>query len=129
MTPERWAELLVVAGVIWVVLWQLHPSLLFSSTTITGGDTGAHLATAAYLRTSIFHLNVTPWYPGWFAGMPSYSYYFVLPDALAALGSYVIGFAVALFVFANFSVHDGPTLWRASTHSGRVRCGHVALFV
>ena len=95
MTPERWAELLVVAGVIWVVLWQLHPSLLFSSTTITGGDTGAHLATAAYLRTSIFHLNVTPWYPGWFAGMPSYSYYFVLPDALAALGSYVIGFAVA----------------------------------
>lgn len=95
MTPERWAEFVVVAGVIWVVLWQLHPSLLFSTTTITGGDTGAHLATASYLRSSIWHLNVTPWYPGWFAGMPSYSYYFVLPDALAALGSYVIGFAVA----------------------------------
>jgi len=26
--------------------------------------------------------NLTPWYPGWFAGMPAYTYYFVLPDLL-----------------------------------------------
>jgi hypothetical protein len=40
-------------------------------------------------------LHLTPWYPGWFDGMPAYTYYFVLPDYLAVLASYVVNFAVA----------------------------------
>ncbi len=34
--------------------------------------------------------------PGWFAGIPLYTYYFVLPDVLASFSSYVVGFAVAI---------------------------------
>ena len=68
---------------------------IFSDTLITGGDTGSHLAVPAYLKSVGNPFNLTPWYPGWFAGMPAYTYYFVLPDVLAWFGSYIIGFAVA----------------------------------
>lgn len=94
-TPLRLLEAAIVLSVIYVTIWSLHPSLLLSSTTLTGGDTGSHLALPAYLRTQGNLFDLTPWYPGWFAGMPTYTYYFVLPDFLATLGGYVINFAVA----------------------------------
>ncbi|HEY5105089.1 MAG TPA: hypothetical protein VII65_08615 [Acidimicrobiales bacterium] len=95
-TPLRVLDAALIFSVIFVTVWSLHPSLVFSSSLITGGDTGAHLALPAYLRTTGNLFNFTPWYPGWFAGIPAYSYYFVLPDVIATLLSYVIGFAVAM---------------------------------
>ncbi|MFZ1062646.1 MAG: hypothetical protein WAN30_04155 [Acidimicrobiales bacterium] len=95
-TPLRVMDASILLGVVFVVVWELHPNLIFSSTLITGGDTGSHLALPAYLRTQGDLFNFTPWYPGWFAGMPAYSYYFVLPDILATWASYLIGFAVAM---------------------------------
>jgi len=89
-------DAVLVFVIIFVTVWSLHPSLLFSSSLITGGDTGSHLALPAYLRTTGDLFNFTPWYPGWFDGIPAYSYYFVLPDVLATFLSYVIGFAVAM---------------------------------
>ena len=86
----------MIFAVIFVTVWQLHPTLLFSQSLVTGGDTGSHIALPAYLRSTGNLFNLTPWYPGWFAGMPAYTYYFVLPDLLATLGSYVITFAVAM---------------------------------
>jgi hypothetical protein len=95
-TPLRVADALIVFAVIWVTVWSLHPALLVSSTTITGGDTGSHLALPAYLHLQGNIFNVTPWYPGWFAGMPAYTFYFPLADWLASLASYIINFAVAM---------------------------------
>ena len=95
ITPFGLVDAVVVLSVVFVTLWSLHPNLLFSSSLITGGDTGAHLALPAFLRTQGGLFNLTPWYPGWFAGMPAYTYYFVLPDVLATLASYVVNFAVA----------------------------------
>ena len=94
-TPLRILDVLVVLVVVYVIIWSLHPALLLSSSTITGGDTGSHLALPAFLRTQGNLFNLTPWYPGWFAGMPAYTYYFVLPDFLATLASYVLNFSVA----------------------------------
>ena len=88
-------DAVVVVAVIYVTLWSLHPGLLLSSSTITGGDTGAHVVLPAYLRSQGDLFNWTPWYPGWFAGMPAYSYYFVLPDVLATWASYLINYSVA----------------------------------
>ena len=90
-----WIDVVAVATVIVVVFWSMHPSLVLSSSLITGGDTGSHLALPAFLRSQGDLFNLTPWYPGWFDGMPAYTYYFVLPDYLAVLGSYLIGFAIA----------------------------------
>lgn len=94
-TPLRVLDAFLVFIVIYVIIWSLHPQLLFSSSLITGGDTGSHVAVPAYLRTTGNIFNFTPWYPGWLGGMPAYTYYFVLPDVLATFASYVIGFAVA----------------------------------
>jgi hypothetical protein len=94
-TPIRVMDTVIVLSVIFVVVCSLHPSLLISGSTITGGDTGSHLALPAYLRSQGNIFDVTPWYPGWFAGIPAYTYYWVLPDYLATLASYVISFAVA----------------------------------
>ena len=95
-TPIRVLDAFLVFVVIYVVIWSLHPQLLFSSSLLTGGDTGSHVAVPAYLRTTGNLFNFTPWYPGWLDGMPAYTYYFVLPDVLATFASYVIGFAVAI---------------------------------
>jgi len=89
-------DALLIASILYVVVWALHPNLVFSSTLLTGGDTGSHLALADFLRTQHAIFNLTPWYPGWFAGMPAYTYYFVLPDLLAAWASHLVGFAVAV---------------------------------
>src|SRR5487761_2798898 len=40
-TPMVVLDATVVLCVVLVTVWSLHPSLLFSSTLITGGDTGA----------------------------------------------------------------------------------------
>jgi hypothetical protein len=87
----------IVALIVFIILWALQPAQIFSHSLVTGGDTGAHLALPAYLRFtgSWWHLNVTPWYPGWFAGMPTYTFYFPVADLVAVLLSYVVGFAVA----------------------------------
>ncbi len=95
-TPLRVLDAVLVFVVIYVTIWALHPQLLFSSSLITGGDTGSHLEVPAYLRTTGNLFNFTPWYPGWLAGLPAYTYYFVLPDVLATFASYVVGFAVAM---------------------------------
>ena len=95
-TNERIFDLVLVLAVIFITVWELHPSLIFSNTLITGGDTGSHLAAPAYLRTTGNPFDFTPWDPGWFDGFPLYTYYFVLPDVIATFASYIIGFAVAI---------------------------------
>ena len=95
LTAGQLLDAAVVGAVILVTIWAMHPSLIVSTSTITGGDTGAHLALPAYLRSTGHPFDLTPWYPGWFAGMPAYTYYFVLPDILATWASYVVNAAVA----------------------------------
>ena len=91
-----WLELAALGLLTYIVLWSLHPDLLLSNTTANGGDMGAHVAMPAFLHQHLgFPWRFTPWYPGWFAGMPLYTYYFILPDALAAIASFVIPATIA----------------------------------
>ncbi len=83
-----------VAGVLVVVLWQLHLPMLFTQTTTTGGDTGAHVMMPSLFTTILFP-HLTGWDPGWYDGYPAYTFYFVLPDVLVALASHVISYDVA----------------------------------
>ena len=79
-----------------VILLAIHPQLLFSSTTTTGGDTGSHVIMAAFMASHLLpHFHLTGWYPWWFDGTPLYSFYFIFPDLLAAAGGYIIPYAVA----------------------------------
>ena len=86
----------MIVGATAVALWQLHPELLVAATTTTGGDTGAHVALPAFLRSDLLpHFQLTGWDPGWYDGFPVYTFYFPLPGILAALMSFVLPYDIA----------------------------------
>ena len=88
--------LCAIAAVVVAVVWSMDPGLLLANTTTTGGDTGAHVALAQYLKTNLLpHLHVSGWDPGAYDGFPLNTFYFPLPDTLAALAGYVIPFNIA----------------------------------
>ncbi|MDM8553590.1 6-pyruvoyl-tetrahydropterin synthase-related protein [Desulfococcaceae bacterium HSG7] len=72
------------------------PSLIFSDTTTTGGDTGAHNLLAWHLKTELLPQGkIIGWYPYSFAGLPLFQYYFPLPYLFIAFLSFVIPFNIA----------------------------------
>jgi hypothetical protein len=87
--------LITIASVIVVTLSQLHPSLLLSNTTTTGGDTGAHIAMPKYLESLITHGHLTGWDPGWYDGFPLYTFYFTVPDIFIAVGGWLVPYGIA----------------------------------
>lgn len=112
------ATLLCVVAVIGVTVWQLDPRLLFSESTTTGGDTGAHLALAAFMKDVLLpHLHLTGWDPGAYDGFPLYTFYFPLPDLIAALLGYVIPFTIA---FKMATILGSVTLPIAAWGFGRL---------
>ena len=86
---------ITIASVIIVTLSQLHPSLLLTNTTTTGGDTGAHIAMPKFLETLFSHGHLTGWDPGWYDGFPLYTFYFTIPDLFIAIGGWIIPYGVA----------------------------------
>ena len=107
-----------IGAVIVVVVWAMDPSLLLANTTTTGGDTGAHVALAQYLKSNLLpHLHVTGWDPGAYDGFPLNTFYFPLPDALAAAAGYVIPFDVA---FKLMTILGSVTLPVAAWAFGRL---------
>jgi hypothetical protein len=91
-----WASLLAVLGVIVVALTQLHPSLLLANTTTAGGDTGAHVALPAFMKSNLLHHGqLTGWDPGWYDGFPVYTFYFPLPGLITVLFNAVVTYNVA----------------------------------
>jgi hypothetical protein len=86
---------ITIASVIIVTLSQLHPSMLLTNTTTTGGDTGAHIAMPKYLESLVSHGHLTGWDPGWYDGFPLYTFYFTIPDLFIAIGGWIIPYGVA----------------------------------
>ena len=87
--------IVTIASVIVVTLSQLHPGMLLTDTTTTGGDTGAHIAMPKFLETLISHGHLTGWDPGWYDGFPLYTFYFTIPDLFIAVAGWVIPYGVA----------------------------------
>lgn len=75
--------------------------LVFDDTTPTGGDFGAHVWGPAYLRD---HLLPAGWFNGWsmdwYAGMPTYRFYMVLPAFMILLVDLVLPYGVAMKVIS-----------------------------
>jgi len=120
---------LCVASVIAVVLWRLHPSLLLSTSIPTGGDNGGHYAMPAFLKSNLLnHGQLTGWDPGWYDGFPLYTYYFVLPDLIGALLSYVVPYALAFkWITVLGSVLLPVSAWAMGRLFGLRRAGPGAL--
>jgi hypothetical protein len=96
------------------------PWLLFSLTTTSGGDTGAHHYPAQYMIEELLpNWRLTGWAPGWYAGMPMLTFYFPFPFLLIALANYVLPYLIAfklvtvLGVFIlPLTVYGMGRLWR-----------------
>jgi hypothetical protein len=122
----------VVASVVFVLI-QLHPRLLLTNTTPTGGDMGAHVWTPDYLRHHLLpHGRITGWAPDWYTGYPALVFYFPLPSLLiVALDvilpyniafklvavSGLLGLPVAVYVFARLTRvrYPGPPMLALAT--------------
>ena len=117
-SPPAIATFVAVAAVIVIVIWQCDPRLLLANTMTTGGDTGAHFGLAQFLKENLLpHGHVTGWFPGAYDGLPLNTFYFPLPDTLAALLGYVIPFDIA---FKFITILGSVTLPIAAWAFGRL---------
>ena len=94
-----WPAVLTVASVSLIVFIILNPWLIFSSTTPTGGDMGAHVLGPALLRDSLLpEGRILGWSNDWFAGFPAFYFYFPLPSLTIVFLDLFIPYGVAFKV-------------------------------
>jgi hypothetical protein len=71
--------------------------LVFDDTTPTGGDFGAHVWGPAFLRDHLLpSWRLNGWSMDWYAGMPAYRFYMVLPALMILAVDVVLPYGVAM---------------------------------
>ena len=94
-----WPAILTVASVSLIVFVVLNPWLIFSASTPTGGDMGAHVLGPAFLRDSLLSEGrIMGWSDDWFAGFPAFYFYFPLPSLTIVFLDLFIPYGVAFKV-------------------------------
>ncbi len=94
-----WPAVLTIAAISAVILVVLNPGWVFSATTPTGGDMGAHVFGPAYLRDHLLARGqILGWSNDWFAGFPAFYFYFPLPSLVIVLLDLVLPYGVAFKV-------------------------------
>jgi 6-pyruvoyl-tetrahydropterin synthase related domain len=118
-----WVPTLIAFVVIYAVLLIFYkPNLLFSLTTTSGGDTGAHHYPAQYLIQELLpHFRLTGWAPGWYAGMPMLTFYFPFPFLLIAILNWILPYQVAFKLITVLGVFALPATAYAMGRLWRVR--------
>jgi hypothetical protein len=97
---------LVVTTVIMMNVVHFNPldanaDLIFDDNTPTGGDMGAHVWGPAFLRDHLLsNFQLNGWSMDWYAGMPAYRFYMVVPAlAMVALDT-ILPYGVAFKLVA-----------------------------
>ena len=81
-----WVSWGVVAACVVTVFIAMQPRLLFTNSTPTGGDMGAHVWGPRYLMDHLIpQLRLSGWSPDWYAGFPAYTFYMVVPSLFIVL--------------------------------------------
>ncbi len=94
-----WPAILTVASVSLIILVILNPWLIFSASTPTGGDMGAHVLGPAMLRDSLLpEGRILGWSDDWFAGFPAFYFYFPLPSLAIVFLDLFVPYGVAFKV-------------------------------
>jgi hypothetical protein len=118
-----WIPTLLAFLAIYTTLFIFYkPNLLFSLTTTAGGDTGAHHYPAQYLIQELLpHFRLTGWAPGWYAGMPMFTFYFPFPFLLMAILNWFIPYLLAFKIATVLGVFALPATAYAMGRLWRVR--------
>jgi hypothetical protein len=116
---ERAASIAVLAIVYLVLGVAFPPAALLSPTTPTGGDTPAHNYLVSHLAESLRAGTVISWAGGWWTGFPMFQFYFPLPYAAMALGSWLLPQNVVLKIGSMAGVWALPVaLWLMARRAG-----------
>jgi hypothetical protein len=92
---EHWVGLAILASCVVYIFIQLGPSLVLRNTTITGGDTGAHVWFPDFLIDHFLPWRVSGWSNDFYAGFPAGQFYFPFPAVLIALLDIVLPYNIA----------------------------------
>jgi hypothetical protein len=93
--------LALVGGSTFAVLQVVHVNLVFTNTTPTGGDMGAHVMAPAYLRDHLLpHGQITGWSNYWYNGFPLYRFYMVIPALMIVTLNVIFPYSVAFKIVA-----------------------------
>lgn len=102
-------SVLLVGGSTWAALAAMHPGLVLSTNTPTGGDMGAHVMGPAYLRDHLLpNLQLSGWSNYWYAGFPMYRFYMVTPALAIVLLNVLLPYGVAFKIVAISGVVTLP---------------------
>jgi len=83
--------------------------LVFDVNTPTGGDFGAHVWGPAYLRDHLLpSLRLNGWTMDWYAGMPAYRFYMVLPALAMLVVNIILPYGVAMKLVSVLGVVTIP---------------------
>ena len=117
----------LVLGTAIIIFVVMSPWLVFSPTTPTGGDTGAHVFGPAYLRDNLLpEGRILGWSNDWFAGFPAFYFYFPLPSLTIVVLDLALPYGVAFKLVTVLGlVAMPPAIY---FHSRAMRLGrHVSL--
>ena len=88
------SDIFILALILIFILTYFTPDLIFSKTITAGGDMASHYAAADYFVKHIFP-KPTAWYPGAYAGMPLFQFYFPAPFYIIALLAPILSLQIA----------------------------------
>ena len=103
--------------------------LVFDDTTPTGGDFGAHVWGPAFLRDHLLpNWRLNGWSMDWYAGMPAYRFYMVLPALAIVAADVVLPYGVAMKLIAVLGLVTLPAACWAFGRLARFRYPLPELF-
>lgn len=93
--------LALVGGSTVAVLQVVHFDLVFTNTTPTGGDMGAHVFAPAYLRDHLLpNGQLSGWTNAWYNGFPLYRFYMVIPALMIVALNVIFPYGIAFKIVA-----------------------------
>lgn len=98
---EKFLTISIVLIACLSIFWRLSPQNIFSSTTPTGGDMGAHVWGPAFLRDELLpNLQLRGWSGDWYAGFPAMHFYMFLPYLAIVVVDLLLPYGVAFKLVA-----------------------------
>ena len=119
--------IVLVAGGSLIIFVVMNPWLIFTATTPTGGDMGAHVFGPAYLRDNLLpEGRILGWSNDWFAGFPAFYFYFPLPSLTIIALDLLVPYGVAFKLVTVLGLLALPPAIYFHTRAMRLN-RHIAL--
>ena len=119
----------LVGGSTWAAMQTMHPDLVLTNNTPTGGDMGAHVMGPAYLRDHLLsNFQLSGWNNYWYSGFPMYRFYMVTPAIAIVLLNVVLPYGIAFKIVAVAGVITLPLCCWAFGRLARFRYPLPELF-